>query len=123
MRWKQDSLYTSFSSDKFRTDYKIIDRKIENYITTIEAIIKDKNDPIKKIETIVKESINLLSLYSKLIKFASLEFSVDVKNTEASKFIHRLKMKYISISVANVKYQKWLKNLSKNTKFQTGKFN
>ena len=117
MRWSLDSLYTSFDDEEFGEDLKRIDQMIGGIKNWTEKNLISEEEPGRKIEDHLKMMIDFNDTYTKVMAYASLSSSVDVRNDKAKKIIDSLQEKYAELTYPMVKFQKWLASLGDIDKY------
>lgn len=116
MRWSLKELYPSFDSKEFHHDMKTIDQMIDGIKNWTDENLPSNEEAGRKIEDHIKMMIDFNNIFTKLMSYASLTSSVDVKNEIALKIIDSLQEKYNELTDPIVSFQKWivsLKNIDK----------
>ncbi len=115
MRWNLDKLYTSFESEEYRDDLKDLEEKLLSLNKWMEENSDGSDLRISGSEDIAELLIEYLDryiyikkLFSSLIMYAELTFSVDSSDTAAKKYIGILKGKKPDITAAEVRLSRWL---------------
>lgn len=111
LRWSLDKLYTSFDSKEFKDDLKAYDKKIEVIKEWVQDNLSSCENAALKIETYVNLTRELYTLYSKLMAYTQLSFSVDTTNEDVSKTLDTLHKRNTELTKPMVKFQKWLGNI------------
>lgn len=108
-KWNLKNIYESFESESFLSDYNSLDKDIEtlnNYA---------KNNFREESAINISNFINLLNLlylkFTKLYNYASLNLSVNVKDTKAIRYDELLFKKLPYIKEAEVKFKKYLNSV------------
>lgn len=108
--WSLDNLYKSFEDEKFLEDYNAFPEKLEDFTNwcnrNLEFLNKDK------IEDYLKTSIELGKNFEKIMAFARLSFSANVKNEKANKVIEFGENLYSKFTECSVIFTKSLKSLN-----------
>ncbi len=115
MKWNLDALYTSFESESFTNDIKILDTNIEKLNSWTKTELKgspdEKDNPDKTGDLIKKYLdlyINIRKLLFGLSSYAELTFSVDASNSTAKKYTEIFKQKLPEITKGGVLFTRWI---------------
>lgn len=112
LTWNLDTLYTSFNSEKFKGDMKLLDHHIANLNKWALRNLADINRASSKIEEFLKLYNEYKSVYSCLSCYSYLILSSDSTNIEAMNVLDDLDYKGTSIIETFVKFNKWLNSLN-----------
>ena len=109
--WSLDELYTSFDSEKFKTDYK----KLKEDIKTISLWCKEnfdtKENASKKCEYYISFMNEMLSVASSLSEYTQLFMSTDAENEQAAKTMDKLEVLLSDLTMPETMFQKWFSSL------------
>ncbi len=108
LNWSLKELYESFESDAFKKDVEKVNSFIKDYEEMANRICKDHENQVEKLEEYIKENVEKINLFEKLLSFVSLTLSVDTKNEAALKYSDILEQKYSLLAEADAKLQKWI---------------
>lgn len=108
MRWNLNELYSSFESEEFKSDMKMLYKQIDELKEWTESNFNSKDSAVEKAEAYIGRLAKFVTLYSKLSAYARLTASVDAKNEQALRVSDKLDLKYSELTKAFVSYQKWI---------------
>lgn len=108
MRWSLDSLYTSFESEAFKSDIKVIPEKIQKIQEWASDNFTNHIREVEKIEEYLRMQIDFDMVFSKLMTFANLSNSVDASNEISLKVIGQLQVQLSELTRPSVQFQKWV---------------
>lgn len=111
MRWSLDQLYTSFTSKEYKEDLDKLDGAIDEINQWADENTHNTSLSTKRIEEYLNTTININSLYLKLMAYANLSLSVNAKNQEALQTMEQLQVKITETTRANVLFQKLIGQL------------
>jgi pepF/M3 family oligoendopeptidase len=111
LTWNLDTLYTSFNSEKFKSDIKLLDHHIANLNEWASRNLTDINRASSKIEEFLKLYNEYKSLHSCLSCYSYLILSSDSTSIEAMNALDDIDYKEALIIDAFVKFNKWLNSL------------
>ncbi|WP_244834888.1 M3 family oligoendopeptidase [Clostridium sp. BJN0001] len=96
-KWSLDSLYKSFSDEKFLNDIKLLDKKEEEFKKCCLELNNEGKSDYLKLEEYLKCKISLYSILQNLKFFSNLSLSADTNNDEASKYNDKIEKKLMNI--------------------------
>lgn len=112
LTWKLDALYTSFSSEKFKSDGELLNQHITDINKWATKNLKNTNNAASKIEEFLKFYNEYKSLYCCLYSYAELTSCSDNSNIEAMNVLDDIEYKNLLITDSFVKFNKWLNSLN-----------
>ncbi|MCK5811511.1 MAG: M3 family oligoendopeptidase [Clostridiales bacterium] len=115
MYWNLDNLYKSFKSEKLLTDVETIGNEFTKLITWCDENFKSTDDATKKIKYYLEKSNQLSDDFITVFAYGKLSFSVDTSNQEALQLIEKLEKYFPIVSVLEVKFSKWVKDIKVTT--------
>lgn len=111
LTWNLDNIYTSFDSQKFKSDIN----KLKNYIETINkwsaTNFQDNKNSLYKIEEFLRLNNEYKSLYSCLYSYSYLVMNMDFKNQEAVCVLDELENENLGFTEVFVRFSRWLSNI------------
>lgn len=111
MRWSLNELYTSFDSKEYTQDLETLDTLIVEFVNWANENLTTMNNPVEKMEKFIKSSVELTTIFSKLMSFASLTNAVEAKNEDALQYAGKLEVKYSDLTKPNVQFQSFIKDV------------
>ncbi|MBU5225067.1 M3 family oligoendopeptidase [Clostridium senegalense] len=112
MKWDLDRIYTSFDSEKFKSDIN----SLNEYVTIINEWASKNfisiNDATSKLEKFLKLTNEYKSLYLRLYCYAYLLISVDAENKEAMDMLDEIAEKNDELTKSSIIFIKWLNNIN-----------
>ncbi len=115
MYWNLDNLYKSFKSDKLLTDVEAIGSEFTKLITWCDENFKNTDNSTEKIKYYLEKSNQLSDDFITIFAYGRLSFSVNTGNQEALELIEKLEKYFPIISVLEVKFSKWIKDINVTT--------
>ena len=112
LTWDLDTLYTSFSSEKFKYDEELLNKHIANLNEWASKNLKDTNGAASKIEEFLKLYNEYKSLYSCLFCYAYLILNSDNSNVDAMNILDDIEEKDSVVTTVFVNFNKWLNNFN-----------
>ncbi|MFV9511090.1 M3 family oligoendopeptidase [Tepidibacillus sp. LV47] len=112
MRWNLAALYPSLDSEELKRDLEMAIHEIEQIKKWTELELNSSENAVRKIEDYLKMQISFLNRYNRLYHFGELTLSVEAKNEKALKTVERLEELGTELKEPNVKFQKWLSQIS-----------
>lgn len=117
MRWSLKEIYPSFESIEFQNDLAKIDEFIVE-LNDLACKIDGNKDSFSDIDnqnylvSFIKLSIKFNEIVHRLYEFASLTNSVNVKDTESTRYMQILDNKIIKTTKSKVILEKWIGGLN-----------
>ena len=111
MRWSLNELYSSFDSKEYQDDLQKLDKKIVEFNTWADDSLQSPGSCANKMEEYINNSIEITTIYSKLIAFASLSTSVEARNEMAQRYYDQLVVKNSDLTKPTVKFQVFIKDI------------
>lgn len=115
--WNLDNIYTSYESDKFKTDFELYNKKMLELNTWSEEYLNNDNATSGNALALTEEYINrkneLLKLNT-LSLYIALALSADTTNEKLLKLNDRLEEISSKSSVHEVLFKKFIENLNIN---------
>ncbi len=115
MRWDLNPLYTSFESEEYIHDIKELDSDIKEIIRLAKTECTGtpgKDSSPEKTEEVLVKYIDLYTkiqtLFSGLLYYANLTFSVDAADMTARKYSEILEQKLPELTKADVPFTRWI---------------
>lgn len=112
MNWNLSALYTSFTSEDFLKDFDTLESLVPTLNDWSMMLTDPSINPTMAMEAYIEHAITLRTLSSKLGTFASLSFATDSKNTEALKYLDKLRKVLADFTLPMTLFQKYIKGLS-----------
>ncbi len=117
MRWSLNELYESFDSKEYKDDLDKLDlliSKINNHAKYLTDNMEkfDQDDKVKVLEDKLQNDLEVDDVLERLHSFAGLTNSTDVENAESIKYLQVLDDKFVKMTDANVKFNKWICSIS-----------
>jgi len=112
LTWNLDTLYSSFNSEKFRSDEELLNQDITNLNKWALKNLKDTNNAASKIQDFLGLYNEYKSLYCCLYSYAELNSCSDSSNIEAMSMLDDIECKNSLVTASFVKFNKWLKSLT-----------
>lgn len=111
MRWSLNELYTSFSSKEYTADLEKLDGIVGDFVNWADENLNSPNNPVEKMESYIKFSIDVRTLFSRLMSFASLTNAVEARNEQALQYQNRLIVKSTELTKPYVQFQSFIKDI------------
>lgn len=111
MRWNLDKLYTSFDSIEFKKDITGLDTLISRMNDWAAGAFGDDSRAVEKIEHWIALENELGHLFTRLMEYSGLVFSVDASNGTARKYEEILEVKLTALTGSRTGFIKWLASL------------
>jgi len=111
MRWSLNELYSSFDSEEFSGDLKRVDQMIGGIQNWTEKNLISHDEADRKLEDHLRMMTDFNNLFIKVMAFATLTSSVDVRNDTALKIVESLQEKYTDLTEPMIRFQKWVASL------------
>lgn len=111
MRWSLKELYTSFDSPEYLADLEKLDKMIIDFTEWADKNLMSIENPVKKMEEYIQFSIDITTVFNKLMSFASLTGSVEARNEDARRYHDMLVVKYSDLTKPNVMFQSFMKDI------------
>ncbi len=115
MRWDLGTLYTSFESEEYTRDIKELDSDIKEIIRLVKTECTEsrgKDSSPEKTGAVLVKYIDLYTrirtLFSGLLYYANLTFSVDASDMTARKYTEILEQKLPELTKADVPFTRWI---------------
>ncbi len=113
MRWSLKELYTAFESAEYKRDLGKLDDLIVKTNKDAQHLNENKDnftkeEVVKALEARLQTSLDISKLADTLYSFASLTNSTNVQDEDSIKYIQLLQSKFIEMTDANVKFNKWV---------------
>ncbi|MGE4214048.1 MAG: M3 family oligoendopeptidase [Anaerotignaceae bacterium] len=109
--WNLDTLYTSFSSEKFLNDQN----RVKDYIEKINAWCKtnlaDNSNGIEKTEYYINFMNSFGEVISLLLEYCQLTLSTDAENETALKTLESLEELETEITPSQIAFEQWFASL------------
>lgn len=111
MNWNLDSLYPSFESEEFKSDFALLDTLISDYDLWSTEIESGKIEPKFAIESYIKKYSKIKELTLKLYSFSSLSFATNTKNDTAISYMSSIREYDSKIVSSSVTFNIYLSSL------------
>lgn len=111
MRWSLNELYTSFDSKEYTADLEKLDGIVGDFVNWADENLNSPNNPVEKMESYIKFSIDVRTLFSRLMSFASLTNAVEARNEQALQYQNRLIVKSTELTKPYVQFQSFIKEI------------
>ncbi|MDD3570556.1 MAG: M3 family oligoendopeptidase [Lachnospiraceae bacterium] len=105
--WNLDTLYTSFSSEKFLNDYNRAKDYIEEIDNWCKLNLKDNSSGIEKTEYYINFMNNFGEVISLLLEYCQLTLSTDAENEIALKTLESLEELETEITPSQIAFEHW----------------
>lgn len=112
MRWKLDKLYSSFNSEKFQDDFKKLDSVILGIKDWADRELISPENPVTIMETYIRFSKEISTLFTKLAAFANLSVSVNARDELAIQYLDKLSIKATELTRPDVLFQNFIKGIN-----------
>lgn len=110
-KWSLEALYKSFECSEFLEDMKSFENKVQSIKEWADKKLKADSNAKEVIEEYINMNNEFGHLFSRLMNYAELTFSVDAKNEKALQIIEKLESKLPELTLPQVSFQKWLKEI------------
>ena len=111
LKWSLKELYKSFESNEFESDLEKVDNLIGKINDWALEIVKNTEEPIRKLEEYINLYTELEDLTSRVGAFIHLTISADTTNSIALKYSDVLDDKLTKIVETDTKLEKWISSL------------
>lgn len=111
MRWSLNELYSSFDSKEYKEDNEKLDVLIKNFITWADDNLDSQENIVEKMEKYIEFTVNITTIFNKLMAFANLTISVEAKNEIALQEYDKLKVKFSDLTKPTVRFEGFIKNI------------
>lgn len=111
MRWSLNELYSSFDSKEYNEDNKKFDILMNEFIKWADESLNSSENPSEKMEKYIEFTVNITTIFNKLMAFANLTTSVEAKNEIALQEYDKLKVKYSDLTKPMVQFQSFMKDI------------
>lgn len=105
--WNLDSLYTSFTSDKFLNDQALVKDYINQISDWCKTNLNDSSNAIEKIEHYIGFMNQFGALISLLSEYCQLTLSTDAENQTALKTLENLEALETEITPSQTAFEQW----------------
>ena len=110
-KWNLSALYNGFDSDEFSKDFKSMKSEVHSFNTWAKNNLNSTDNVVDKAEYYINFQNSFGDKASKLMDYAQLELSADSNNTTALKYCDILEDILSDITVSDVLFVKWIKNI------------
>ncbi len=110
-RWNLDDLYTGFSSPELKKDFDKFLALIDQGMELVESLDPSKDSAPEDLLNYMRFGDQLDDLISSIYAFASLNYSVDTSNTEASKLIEQIQAHLPKLTLMEARVNLILKDI------------
>jgi pepF/M3 family oligoendopeptidase len=111
MRWSLNELYSSFDSKEYKKDNEKLDVLIKDFITWADDNLDSQENIVEKMEKYIEFTVNITTIFNKLMAFANLTISVEAKNEIALQEYDKLKVKFSDLTKPTVRFEGFIKNI------------
>ena len=111
MKWSLEELYSSFDSEEYQGDLKVVKKMIEDFNSWTDENLNETTNPQEKLEKYIEYVVELTRKLTKLMTYPSLTSSVDANNEEALKYLDQLSVLSTELTKPQVSFQKFIKDL------------
>ena len=111
MRWSLNELYSSFDSKEYKEDNEKLDVLIKDFITWADDNLDSQENIVEKMEKYIEFTVNITTIFNKLMAFANLTISVEAKNEIALQEYDKLKVKFSDLTKPTVRFEGFIKNI------------
>ena len=112
LQWSLKELYPAFDSKEFIGDLEKCNDQINSIKEWTKSNLNSHSDVTTKIESYIYLIKDFTSLYTKLMAYTHLSFTVDTTDEEVSKTLDVLQKKRTELTEPVVMFQKWLGNVN-----------
>ena len=111
MRWSLDSLYTSFESNEFKSDYENFKKEIKKICLWAENNLAENTDEVKKMEDYIT-LLDDFEKYTKLYNYSNLISSVESENETAIKILDNIENELTELEKPKVMFKSFLGSIT-----------
>lgn len=110
-RWNLDDLYSGFDSPELKKDFEKFLELIDKGLALVDAIDPETDSAPEDLLNYMRFGDQLDDLISSIYAFASLTYSVDTSNTDASKLIEQIQAHFPKLTLMEAKVNLILKEI------------
>lgn len=110
LNWNLESIYPSFNSEAFKSDYSEIESLIEE-LTHFTKALTPEQPVVESLETAVRKFSRLYELISTVAGYASLKFTVNTSDAEAIGYYEKAEKLITEITQPDVSFKRYLNTL------------
>lgn len=111
MRWSLNELYSSFDSKEYRDDNEKLDILMKDFIKWADDNLSSTENLVEKMEKYIEFTVDITTVFNKLMAFANLTISVEAKNEIALQEYDKLKVKFSDLTKPTVQFEGFIKNI------------
>lgn len=111
MNWDLNNIYTSFESERFKTDRNTLSDYLTNINTWVDDNLIHVNDATNKLHKFLKLNNEYRTIYLRLHCYTYLLVSIDGENAQAMNMLDELENKNDELAKSSTIFTKWLSNI------------
>lgn len=111
MEWDLSQLYSSFQSEEYQKDFKLLEEMIEDLLVWSEKELASVENAPEKVKVFLEKYVAITEKSSNLGYFAFLTISVEADNEDASKYADKIQVLSSKLTPAMVRFERFLSSL------------
>lgn len=111
MHWSLNELYSSFDSKEYKEDNGKLDTLMKDFIKWADDNLSSLQNLAEKMEKYIEFTVDITTIFNKLMAFANLTTSVEARNELALQEYDKLKVKFSDLTKPMVQFEGFIKNI------------